>query len=73
MYTLFLLVGFLINDLQNAFLNLALGDPYAAVSFDVLHFQDGGGLWAAHLFVQVKARILQLDRGRELSTKIDWR
>lgn len=65
-------MGFLTSDLQNAFLKLALGDPYAAVSFDVLHFQDGG-LWAAHLFVQVKARILQLDRGRELSTKVDQR
>lgn len=60
------------SKLQNAFFKLAHGDPYAAVSFDLLHFQDGG-LWGAHLFVQVKARILKLSNARASSAQVDQR
>ncbi|KAJ3966423.1 hypothetical protein EV361DRAFT_854341 [Lentinula raphanica] len=58
----------------NAFFELANGDPFAAASFDDLHFQDSG-LWGDHIFEEVK---FQLDRlpgasSRAAKSKIDER
>ncbi|KAL0562488.1 hypothetical protein V5O48_019599, partial [Marasmius crinis-equi] len=47
---------------QNAFMKLANSDPFAAVSFDDLHFEDSG-MWGAHLFPLLKDHFEALGRG----------
>ena len=55
---------------QNAFFLLANANPYRALSFDDLHFDDSG-IWGDHIFEELKKHILQA--GRDASTALDNR
>ncbi|ESK82060.1 hypothetical protein Moror_13415 [Moniliophthora roreri MCA 2997] len=53
---------------QNAFLSFTNFNPYEAVSFDDLHFNDSG-LWSAHLFLQLKKHLDKI--GQHAEAEID--
>ncbi|KAK7030283.1 hypothetical protein VNI00_014300 [Paramarasmius palmivorus] len=55
---------------QNAFLSFINFNPYDAVSFDDLHFDDSG-LWGAHLFPQLKKHMAKI--GRNVEAEVDRR
>ncbi|KAG7088002.1 hypothetical protein E1B28_012041 [Marasmius oreades] len=55
---------------KNVFMFFSGFDPYSAVSFDDLHFDDSG-LWGAHLFPQLKKHLE--DIGRDAETEVDRR
>ncbi|KAK7049204.1 hypothetical protein VNI00_005805 [Paramarasmius palmivorus] len=55
---------------QNAFLSFVNFNPYSAVSFDDLHFDDSG-LWGAHLFPQLKGHLAKI--GRHAEAEVDRR
>ncbi|KAJ8096372.1 hypothetical protein PM082_011534 [Marasmius tenuissimus] len=57
---------------QNTFMLLANSDPFKAVSFDDLHFEDSG-LWGGHMFPLLKAHFAVLSRKTEtaLSKQFD--
>ncbi|KAL0057494.1 hypothetical protein AAF712_015864 [Marasmius tenuissimus] len=49
---------------QNVFMLLANSDPFQAVSFDNLHFEDSG-LWGSHLFKRLKEHFEAIGRKAE--------
>ncbi|KAK1220495.1 hypothetical protein PQX77_016730 [Marasmius sp. AFHP31] len=51
---------------KNVFMELANSDPFRAVCFDDLHFEDSG-LWGAHLFSVLKEHFECLGRKAEAS------
>ncbi|KAK1227009.1 hypothetical protein PQX77_009971 [Marasmius sp. AFHP31] len=55
---------------QNTFMLLANSDPFKAVSFDDLHFEDSG-LWGGHMFKLLKAHFSRL--GRKTETALNRR
>ncbi|KAL0058382.1 hypothetical protein AAF712_014944 [Marasmius tenuissimus] len=55
---------------QNTFMLLANSDPFEAVSFDDLHFEDSG-LWGGHMFKLLKAHFSAL--GRQAETALNRR
>ncbi|THU95745.1 hypothetical protein K435DRAFT_819621 [Dendrothele bispora CBS 962.96] len=57
-----------LRPVENTFFQLAHMDPYAACSFDELHF-DSSRLWGNHLFEQFKAHLTVA--GRDAAVKIN--
>ncbi|KAK1215109.1 hypothetical protein PQX77_022305 [Marasmius sp. AFHP31] len=55
---------------QNTFMLLANSDPFEAISFDDLHFEDSG-LWGGHMFKLLKAHFSCL--GRKAETTLNRR
>lgn len=53
------------------FFKMVNSDPFAAVSFDNLHF-DGSGLFEDHIFKQLKLHI-EKSVGRNIAVTIDMR